>query len=309
MPLLSEEIQMSRSRRRSQMAEKDSSGKNTRISLACSACRARKHRCSGEQPRCARCISSSITCEWPTQQKRGPPKQYIHSLENRLSETETVLFALLSQVSAEQLHASFKHISTLAQGRNTSPREGKKTNPEPLAIFRPDTWKPSDWTSFPIDSPENVRQWWKNRASDLDVQQLPARKERRLSTNKLLGTEQRGDLSANSRVTSENPTPFTPEDSHPSDPRPPRQLNNTESMQETGFISQGLQGLLSPMQFAGNPSFNSSASDGPHPHMNVQENTASEAGNDILSSAEEREEQVNCSVLRISNQFKHDFVW
>ncbi|KAH7076384.1 hypothetical protein BKA63DRAFT_281474 [Paraphoma chrysanthemicola] len=140
-----------------------SSEKSTRSSIACLACRARKHRCSGEKPRCAQCKSNKVPCEWPAQQKRGPPKQYINSIESRLAETENVLLALLSQVTFEQLQASFQSVVGLARARSPSLEQAESDSPSSPVTRR----DPAHWASFPLDSPENVRRWWEVRRSSL----------------------------------------------------------------------------------------------------------------------------------------------
>ncbi|KAH7069337.1 hypothetical protein FB567DRAFT_555157 [Paraphoma chrysanthemicola] len=141
-----------------------SSEKSTRSSIACLACRARKHRCSGEKPRCAQCKSNKVPCEWPAQQKRksGPPKQYINSIESRLAETENVLIALLSQVTFEQLQASFQSVVGLAHARSPSLEQAESDSPS-----SPVRRDPALWASLPLDSPENVRRWWETRRSSL----------------------------------------------------------------------------------------------------------------------------------------------
>ncbi|KAH6621988.1 hypothetical protein C7974DRAFT_397475 [Boeremia exigua] len=136
--------------------------RRSRISTACVACRARKHRCSGGKPRCDQCNSNDLPCEWPTQQKRGPPKQYIHNLEARLMQTENVLLALLSEISIEQLEASFQQ-TPLSGTHNPGLSEHQtELNPVSLSMSRKEA---STWTHFPLDSPENVRRWWQHKAS------------------------------------------------------------------------------------------------------------------------------------------------
>ncbi|KAH7353571.1 hypothetical protein B0T11DRAFT_287052 [Plectosphaerella cucumerina] len=116
------------------------SARTTRITAACKACRARKHRCSGERPRCAQCTTNDVRCEWPQQQKRGPPKEYRTALESRLNETENVLLALLQEVSQAQLEAAFRRFPAIRYARK-------------------DDAGPSHWNDFPLQSPDEVRHW------------------------------------------------------------------------------------------------------------------------------------------------------
>ncbi|KAK7185545.1 hypothetical protein PSPO01_08231 [Paraphaeosphaeria sporulosa] len=154
-----------------QMASKDA-GKGVRITLACNACRSRKHRYFG-RPQCAQCASNNVTCTWPAQQKRGPPKHYINSLEVRLLETEAVLLSLLSQVSTEQLKASFESLPPTGRTYN-DPNCQPEQNTVYFSEFKQDVCKPSYWSSFPLDSDENVRRWWEDRMSRVRPGQLEA---------------------------------------------------------------------------------------------------------------------------------------
>lgn len=77
--------------------------RTARSAVACNACRTKKQKCGGEKPTCARCQQFALDCVWPRQQKRGPAKGYTEALEARLSETEEVLFRVLSCISTEDL--------------------------------------------------------------------------------------------------------------------------------------------------------------------------------------------------------------
>jgi hypothetical protein len=52
--------------------------------------------CDRELPICSQCSTNNLTCQYPTINKRGIPSGYISLLEQRLLETELVLFELLS---------------------------------------------------------------------------------------------------------------------------------------------------------------------------------------------------------------------
>ncbi|KAI8981687.1 hypothetical protein BDF20DRAFT_818191, partial [Mycotypha africana] len=62
--------------------------KRVKISRACDECRKRKVKCDGAQP-CGRCKKSNTECVFAKlPPKKGPPKQYMDNLENRLQRVE-----------------------------------------------------------------------------------------------------------------------------------------------------------------------------------------------------------------------------
>ncbi|KAF9479628.1 hypothetical protein BDN70DRAFT_878593 [Pholiota conissans] len=69
--------------------------KKRRIQRACDICRRKKIRCDGVQMpgnRCSNCIAYSFDCTYvEAAKKRGPPKGYVESLENRLEKLEKLL--------------------------------------------------------------------------------------------------------------------------------------------------------------------------------------------------------------------------
>ncbi|OJJ04195.1 hypothetical protein ASPVEDRAFT_136194 [Aspergillus versicolor CBS 583.65] len=68
--------------------------KRRRVSLACSACRARKSRCDGRRPSCSSCTSLAIECHYePSDASTNllVRKDYVSDLEQRLKDVECVL--------------------------------------------------------------------------------------------------------------------------------------------------------------------------------------------------------------------------
>lgn len=74
------------------------SSKKRKIQRACDICRRKKVRCDGGQMpgnRCSNCISYNLDCTYvEAAKKRGPPKGYVESLENRLEKMEKLLQTL-----------------------------------------------------------------------------------------------------------------------------------------------------------------------------------------------------------------------
>lgn len=53
--------------------------------MACEACRVRKSKCDGQQPRCSNCTKAGRNeCVYVAPRKRGPNKKSIRKLEERL---------------------------------------------------------------------------------------------------------------------------------------------------------------------------------------------------------------------------------
>ncbi|KAK2459718.1 hypothetical protein APHAL10511_008252 [Amanita phalloides] len=69
--------------------------KKRRIQRACDICRRKKIRCDGGQMpdnRCSNCVTYNLPCTYvEAAKKRGPPKGYVESLENRVAKLEKLL--------------------------------------------------------------------------------------------------------------------------------------------------------------------------------------------------------------------------
>ncbi|KAF2012940.1 hypothetical protein BU24DRAFT_425535 [Aaosphaeria arxii CBS 175.79] len=304
---------VSSSRHHLRMASADGTGKTTRISLACIACRSRKHKCSGEKPRCAQCTTNNIACEWPTQQKRGPPKQYINSLETRLLETESVLLGLLSTVSSEQLQVAFHHIASSGVAQAPSQYQSENES-DGVNSIRPSNLKPSHWSSFPLDSPENVRRWWESRVSDGNRQPLLTGIEEEPVTE--YPTEEMSPPTMQPMAQSSylddtitSPTPYFPDqapqpafvDAPPQHSVPQSDLtsqsalspNNRHqhSMSQVDSLSQVISDPVEPQVSSSNLGYH-------------QINSPNDMATSITNRNEDGE-----GVLKISRQFKNDFLW
>ncbi|OAL45127.1 hypothetical protein IQ07DRAFT_216388 [Pyrenochaeta sp. DS3sAY3a] len=295
------------------MASKDT-GKGARIGLACNACRSKKHRvsltgldstlssfhiallakrfpfgqCSGEKPQCAQCASTNVTCTWPAQLKRGPPKHYTNSLEARLFETEAVLLSLLSHISPEQLKASFQSTPSAGQAYN-NPNYGAEPTTEQLALIKQDVFKPAYWNSFPLDSDENVRRWWEDRTSRTSAGHNRNEFAPNLASQERLELDtQSSGLPEPGYQTLENSALLTEHNG----------LDLTEPEIPTSFISL------------------TQDSTGSYLHANVQSGTSRIRSEDELNATNpDNPENLltrdgnRDSIMQISDQFKEDFLW
>ncbi|KAI0052329.1 hypothetical protein FA95DRAFT_1601990 [Auriscalpium vulgare] len=102
------------------------SSKKRRVQRACDVCRRKKIRCDGSQMpgnRCSNCIAYNYDCSYvEAAKKRGPPKGYVESLENRLEKMEALLHRLCPD-------ADFTQELGTPVTRANFPREGTTTTP------------------------------------------------------------------------------------------------------------------------------------------------------------------------------------
>ncbi|RSM04635.1 hypothetical protein CDV31_009959 [Fusarium ambrosium] len=142
---------------------KNQGPKHIRTSGACKACRSRKQKCSGDRPQCVRCHINDIQCQWPEPRKRGPPKHYTAIIEKRLLETEAILFALMSQVSDEQLMSAYDY---LQQDRQSSANLDEPSDAgNRHGLTRKDKLGLVYWGNYPLNSAQDARRWWADRMS------------------------------------------------------------------------------------------------------------------------------------------------
>ncbi|KAK1974738.1 hypothetical protein LZ30DRAFT_393302 [Colletotrichum cereale] len=114
------------------------------------------------RPKCAQCGINNVPCQWPQQRKRGPPKDYIMTMEKRLMETESVLCALMAQVSDDQLSSAF----SLDQSDCQSGGSGvAQSDSNALDSIKAHHFGPVYWGTYPLKSVQGVKRWFKDRAS------------------------------------------------------------------------------------------------------------------------------------------------
>lgn len=126
--------------------------RRSRITAACAVCRAKRQKCSGQKPVCDQCRSHNEECWWSDQKKRGPAKDYLRSLQDRLQETEKLLLGVLGQVSDDGLH------SALQQANSSVPAPSHQT------------WTNSCsgqeyWNQNPLSEIASIRRWQQHRNS------------------------------------------------------------------------------------------------------------------------------------------------
>ncbi|KAI8584049.1 hypothetical protein K450DRAFT_221245 [Umbelopsis ramanniana AG] len=86
----------------------DKSNKRVRVSRACDFCRRKKVKCDAQGPGsiCTNCKTYNSECHFnDSAKKRGPPKGYIETLENRLKRMERILGSLADTSEGSKEHA------------------------------------------------------------------------------------------------------------------------------------------------------------------------------------------------------------
>ncbi|KAL5377945.1 hypothetical protein PMIN03_010843 [Paraphaeosphaeria minitans] len=117
--------------------------------IACEACRNKKSKCDRDLPVCSQCASSGASCRYPPTNKRGIPSGYIALVEQRLVESEIVIFELLSTLyscnpTIQQHRLSFDERRGIGEW---SKQQSKSKKVE-------------EWTNFPLGTDEQRQAWW-----------------------------------------------------------------------------------------------------------------------------------------------------
>lgn len=107
------------------------------------------------RPSCSQCRAASLVCRYQEGGKRGLPIAYINSLEKRLRETESALFATMLAFN-EQTGIKPSNFGILR-----APRELSKTE------------RQDDWKRLPLQTPEQLALWFKEKQQ----QAVPAEPE------------------------------------------------------------------------------------------------------------------------------------
>ncbi|OAG11132.1 uncharacterized protein CC84DRAFT_1223859 [Paraphaeosphaeria sporulosa] len=102
-----------------------------------------------QRPVCSQCASSGASCRYPPTNKRGIPSGYIALVEQRLLESEIVIFELLSTLynynpTVRQHRLSFDERHSLGEW---SKQQSKAKKVE-------------EWTNFPLGTDEQRQAWW-----------------------------------------------------------------------------------------------------------------------------------------------------
>ncbi|KAH7080910.1 hypothetical protein FB567DRAFT_115638 [Paraphoma chrysanthemicola] len=120
--------------------------------IACESCRNKKSKCDREIPRCSQCATSGSSCQYPPVNKRGIPSGYLSFIEQRLFETELVVFELLSAIYKSQRPIELQHVSHLERQvlADLSQKQSKSLKIE-------------EWKSLPLTTDESRHEWWLRR--------------------------------------------------------------------------------------------------------------------------------------------------
>ncbi|KAF2621567.1 hypothetical protein BU25DRAFT_233942 [Macroventuria anomochaeta] len=128
--------------------------------IACDNCRSKKCRCDRRVPSCSQCRASSLICRYQEGGKRGLPIAYINSLERRLRETESALYATMLALDEHD------NIKASNIGLLKAPRELSKAE------------RQDDWKRLPLQTPEQLAIWFQEKQqqavpSEPDLPHIP----------------------------------------------------------------------------------------------------------------------------------------
>ncbi|EPQ52470.1 hypothetical protein GLOTRDRAFT_117339 [Gloeophyllum trabeum ATCC 11539] len=144
--------------------ENEQFAKKRRVQRACDVCRRKKIRCDGAQVsgnRCTNCATYNIECTYvEAAKKRGPPKGYVESLENRLEKLEKLLGKIAPEADLKELGVQPDRESWYrdrAQGESSQSMFKSQSSPVSATPPRSDDLDPSDDEYLHTTLTENLR--------------------------------------------------------------------------------------------------------------------------------------------------------
>ncbi|GIZ48338.1 hypothetical protein CKM354_001140300 [Cercospora kikuchii] len=126
--------------------------RRSRITAACAVCRGKRQKCSGEKPVCDQCRLHNEECWWSETKKRGPAKDYLRSLQDRLQETERLLLGVLSRVSDGDLLDVVQNDASTANAPSHQTWSSTMSGQE-------------HWSHYPLTRLDTIRAWESARRS------------------------------------------------------------------------------------------------------------------------------------------------
>ncbi|KAH6106686.1 hypothetical protein HBI69_178960 [Parastagonospora nodorum] len=131
-------------------------GASTVYPISCEHCRTKKSRCDRELPTCTQCASSGIDCRYPPVNKRGIPSGYLSYIEQRLLDTEVVVFELLSAVYKSHVPIQPQRLS-----------EAERQALADLSQKQAKSAKIEEWKRLPLDTDKHRHEWWSRRCQSM----------------------------------------------------------------------------------------------------------------------------------------------
>ncbi|KAM3414113.1 C6 finger domain protein [Cercospora zeina] len=126
--------------------------RRSRITAACAVCRGKRQKCSGEKPICDQCRLHNEECWWSETKKRGPAKDYLRSLQDRLQETERLLLGVLSRVGDGDLRDVVQNDASTANAPSHQTWSSTMSGQE-------------HWSHYPLTRLDAIRAWESARRS------------------------------------------------------------------------------------------------------------------------------------------------
>ncbi|KAK0112093.1 hypothetical protein ONS96_001352 [Cadophora gregata f. sp. sojae] len=117
---------------------------------SCEPCKRKKCKCDRQLPSCGQCEISKLPCTYGESTKRGIPTGYLGLLEQRLGETEVLLYRALSELRALKLQQnSYPGVTSTLDIPDPITREANA--PKPVRM--------EEWKEYPLKYEEEVERW------------------------------------------------------------------------------------------------------------------------------------------------------
>lgn len=161
-----------------------------------------------------------------------------------------------------------------------------------FARIRQEVCRPFYWSSFPLDSEENLRRWWEDRMSKVDIGSVSTSAGRDFLVEDPPEPLQHANAFPISEVTDSI------------DLRPYESTNPTDRTSRTALAHAELQASVTEAEFASRNMASLRAQQDTNTYMQMQDKRRVNDSEKTPASNEEDE-----GILKLPTQFKLDFVW
>ncbi|KAH7024483.1 uncharacterized protein B0I36DRAFT_331500 [Microdochium trichocladiopsis] len=128
--------------------------------IACELCRTKKQKCDRKRPVCSNCLKAPNGCHYLEQSRRGLPAGYLHSLEQRLADTENALYFALSEL--------LRGIPELGDYRSAAAQVARPTQSQSKADAI------QAWTKWPLNNRDQACAWFAFKHGQAGSTQSPS---------------------------------------------------------------------------------------------------------------------------------------
>ncbi|KAH7317681.1 hypothetical protein BKA65DRAFT_514968 [Rhexocercosporidium sp. MPI-PUGE-AT-0058] len=126
---------------------------------SCEPCKRKKCKCDRQLPSCGQCDASKLSCTYVESNKRGIPTGYLGLLEQRLGETEVLLYQALSELQTLKLQNIFQSV----------PRSPAIPDPIPREVNPSKQVRMEEWREYPLRTADEVERWRRFLGGDMKI--------------------------------------------------------------------------------------------------------------------------------------------